>query len=289
MDMQIFVISIDYIKRIKMIIYKTINLINNKIYVGQDTRNNPKYLGSGNLLKNAIKKYGIENFKKEILEDDIDDINILNEKEIYWIKKLNSKRPNGYNLTDGGCGNLGYEWTDEQRKTLSEAMLNSDSHKQIMESVEYKQKMSNANKGHKHSKKTKILISKNRKLANTPEFIEQQRLSHLGQIPWNKGKTKYTDKRLLNASKTMVEIHKNRSVEKKKEISNKISKKIRGRQMSEEFCRNASKRMKIIVKRPNYKKNMSESLKKVWNDPSKKKEILEKRKQTKLKKLKGKL
>lgn len=272
-----------------MIIYKTINLINNKIYVGQDTRNNPKYLGSGNLLKNAIKKYGIENFKKEILEDDIDDINILNEKEIYWIKKLNSKRPNGYNLTDGGCGNLGYEWTDEQRKTLSEAMLNSDSHKQIMESVEYKQKMSNANKGHKHSKKTKILISKNRKLANTPEFIEQQRLSHLGQIPWNKGKTKYTDKRLLNASKTMVEIHKNRSVEKKKEISNKISKKIRGRQMSEEFCRNASKRMKIIVKRPNYKKNMSESLKKVWNDPSKKKEILEKRKQTKLKKLKGKL
>lgn len=40
-----------------MIIYKTTNLINNKIYIGQDKNNNPKYLGSGDLLKKAIKKY----------------------------------------------------------------------------------------------------------------------------------------------------------------------------------------------------------------------------------------
>ena len=51
-----------------MIIYKISNLINNKFYIGQDIKNNPKYFGSGKLITVAIKKYGKENFKKEILE-----------------------------------------------------------------------------------------------------------------------------------------------------------------------------------------------------------------------------
>lgn len=48
-----------------MIIYKTTNKINGKIYVGLDTKNNPKYLGSGKIIKFAIKKYGKENFEKK--------------------------------------------------------------------------------------------------------------------------------------------------------------------------------------------------------------------------------
>ena len=51
-----------------MIIYKTTNLINKKIYIGQDTKNNPNYLGSGKYFKYALKKYGKENFSKEIIE-----------------------------------------------------------------------------------------------------------------------------------------------------------------------------------------------------------------------------
>ena len=43
-----------------MIIYKTTNLINGKIYVGKDSNNNPNYLGSGQiikkLLRNTVKK-----------------------------------------------------------------------------------------------------------------------------------------------------------------------------------------------------------------------------------------
>ena len=86
-----------------IIIYKTTNILNNKIYVGQDSKNNPNYLGSGKYIWNAIKKYGIENFKKETIcecntkED-------LNKKEIHWIKTLNCMSPNGYNLTTGGEG-----------------------------------------------------------------------------------------------------------------------------------------------------------------------------------------
>lgn len=51
-----------------MIVYKTTNLINNKIYIGKDTHDNPKYLGSGIVLKRAIKKYGKLNFLKETIE-----------------------------------------------------------------------------------------------------------------------------------------------------------------------------------------------------------------------------
>ena len=85
-----------------MIIYKIINLINNKIYIGQDIKNNPKYYGSGKLIKLAIKKYGKENFIKETLEI-CNDEKQMDEREIFWIKKLNAiDRKIGYNICEGG-------------------------------------------------------------------------------------------------------------------------------------------------------------------------------------------
>ena len=93
----------------KMVIYKTTNLINNKIYIGQDSKNNPEYLGSGAIIKKAIKKYGKENFKKEII-DWADNKKDLNNKEIFWIKEYNSTNHFiGYNITEGGGGCLGYK------------------------------------------------------------------------------------------------------------------------------------------------------------------------------------
>jgi group I intron endonuclease len=85
-----------------MVIYKTTNLINGKFYVGKDVRNLNCYLGSGKLLKSAIKKYGKNNFVKEILEI-CDNLTDLEEREKFWIKELDSIN-NGYNLTEGGTG-----------------------------------------------------------------------------------------------------------------------------------------------------------------------------------------
>jgi len=83
------------------VIYKTINLVNNKIYVGRDKHNNPNYIGSGVLLHLAIKKYGKENFQKEILEECENDI--LDDREKFWIKELRSQDPLiGYNIANGG-------------------------------------------------------------------------------------------------------------------------------------------------------------------------------------------
>lgn len=86
-----------------MIIYKTTNLINKKIYVGQDSKNDPDYLGSGKAIKRAIKKYSKTNFIKEIIEN-CNDKDELNEREIYWINELNStNRKIGYNISKGGA------------------------------------------------------------------------------------------------------------------------------------------------------------------------------------------
>ena len=87
-----------------MIIYKTTNLVNGKIYIGQDKYNNPMYLGSGKILHLAFQKYGIENFNKEILEE-CESVQELNEREKHWISFYNSTdRKIGYNIALGGNG-----------------------------------------------------------------------------------------------------------------------------------------------------------------------------------------
>jgi group I intron endonuclease len=65
---------------------------------------NSLYLGSGKLINLSIKKYGIENFYREILEY-CESKEHQNEREIFWINKLDSKNPIvGYNILDGGEG-----------------------------------------------------------------------------------------------------------------------------------------------------------------------------------------
>ena len=87
-----------------MEIYKITNTLNGKIYIGKDTTSDPKYYGSGLLIRRSINKYGIDNFTKEII-DITEDYNELSNKEIYWIKHFNSTNPEiGYNISEGGDG-----------------------------------------------------------------------------------------------------------------------------------------------------------------------------------------
>ena len=89
-------------------IYKITNKVNGKSYIGQ-TRYTIEFRWRQHLHKkdntyfhNAIKKYGVDNFIVEKLEEcNIED---LNEREIYYIAKYNTFK-DGYNLTIGGDGN----------------------------------------------------------------------------------------------------------------------------------------------------------------------------------------
>jgi len=92
------------------VVYKITNKLNGKMYVGQTTRSIEERFGEHArhkkfLVDKAICKYGRENFLIEVIEE-CDTREQLNEREIFWIATLNCKVPNGYNMTDGGEGNL---------------------------------------------------------------------------------------------------------------------------------------------------------------------------------------
>ena len=92
-----------------MYIYSITNKIDNKTYIGKCERPIDKsktYFGSGKYIKRAIQKHNIENFNKEIIEECIDSTE-LGKREIYWIDKLNTTVPYGYNITTGGEGGNG--------------------------------------------------------------------------------------------------------------------------------------------------------------------------------------
>lgn len=106
-------------------IYITTNNINNKKYIGQKKYVNgwEKYLGSGIVIKSAIKKYGRENFSREIIEE-CNSIEELNKREIYWINFYDAVcRSDFYNIAYGGDGgNTIAGYTYEQKKGLSQKL-----------------------------------------------------------------------------------------------------------------------------------------------------------------------
>lgn len=110
-----------------MYVYKTTNLINGKKYIGVSITktNSDNYLGSGVLLKRAIKKYGIDNFSKVILKE-FDEEQAARNYERSLIEKLNAiNDENYYNLVAGGYGGgvINHPVTNETKKKIS------DSHK----------------------------------------------------------------------------------------------------------------------------------------------------------------
>lgn len=91
-----------YIKMNSPYIYLIENILNGHKYVGKSNGKRKNYFGSGVAIKNAIEKYGKENFIKSILEEC--SLEELNDKEKEWISKLNTYKGDGYNLTPGGDG-----------------------------------------------------------------------------------------------------------------------------------------------------------------------------------------
>lgn len=111
-------------------IYKTTNLVNGKIYIGQHKSQvfDENYKGSGKLIRRAFIKYGIENFNCELL-DWCETRTDINKAEKFYIEKYNSNNLSiGYNISKGGDGGDTFSGlTDAEKKNkqqkLSETML----------------------------------------------------------------------------------------------------------------------------------------------------------------------
>lgn len=101
-------------------IYKFTNLINNKSYIGQSINVERRYKNhiyrmngqENSIFHKALKKYGVNNFAFEIIEEC--SCEELNEKECFYIKKYNTLIPNGYNVDIGGNFLHGVKLTFEQ-------------------------------------------------------------------------------------------------------------------------------------------------------------------------------
>jgi hypothetical protein len=105
----------NYFKKFNYV-YVTINLINGKRYIGDHSTDNldDGYMGSGDLICEAFKKYGKENFKKEILQEFKTKRESFAAQEKYIIE-YNTLEPNGYNLhRKGGWDPLPFEESPEK-------------------------------------------------------------------------------------------------------------------------------------------------------------------------------
>lgn len=203
------------------LIYCITNIINDKKYIGFHATNNinDSYMGSGIAINRAYEKYGIENFKKTILEN----CNELNweEREKYWIKKLGTYKK-GYNMTVGGEGSIGLKMSKESKSKISE------SHKGLKISEESKSKISQSLKGRfpwnidkKLSDETKDKISK----ANT------------GRIKSEDEKTKISERLKSNNPGT------------RKEVKEKVSISLKGKFVGENNPMSGISRSKKTLKR----------------------------------------
>ena len=114
-------------------IYKIINTVNNKIYIGKTEETIERRLYEHKLcvktgskqsrLYSAMKHYGVDKFIVEEL-DHSDSSEELCEKEKYWIKKLNSQDPKvGYNIAPGGEG--GFTWSAKGYVTMNKDNKNT--------------------------------------------------------------------------------------------------------------------------------------------------------------------
>lgn len=198
-------------------IYKITNKINGKCYVGQSIHIKKRFQEHikskfDTPLCKAFKKYGIENFDFEIIEECKKQE--LNEKEIYYIKIFHScVDEHGYNLTYGGDGNMAGV-SDITKNKLSECRKGENN-------PMFGRSLS------KESLAQRSIIYKNT-LKNMTEEQRQQWFNHISMS--QKGKI-ISDKQRQKISKSLKEFYKNHP-EKRQEIGEKS----KGRKHSKEFC-----------------------------------------------------
>ncbi len=161
----------------KGFVYKWTNNINGKWYIGSH-KGIPcdGYTAGGKLIKQAFKKYGMDNFTRYIIHEG-DDYRLV--EELSLISHDAANDPTSYNLKNDSIGahrfssevlqrmsdaQKGKVMSEETKRRISEAKKGKPAHnKGISMSEEQKILISKSNKGKKPSTETKIKMSESHK------------------------------------------------------------------------------------------------------------------------------
>ena len=158
-------------------VYITVNLLNQKFYVGVHRVTGQKYLGSGSLLKMDIKKYGPKNFQKYVLYE-YDNAYEAYEKEADIVNTDFVERCDTYNLKTGGSKYFRHSVTtklkiskntfitEDQKKILSKV------HKGKFVSKETRLKMSKSKMGVKFPESRKLSVSRRQCISIIVDGVE---------------------------------------------------------------------------------------------------------------------
>ena len=192
-------------------VYLVDNKLNGKQYVGQTTVGDRR--GHGKLIMKAYTKYGKENFTYDVICSGIENQKTLNFIEQFWIKVMDCRVPNGYNIEHGGT-TFG-KMSDETKAKIGAA------HKGKTISAESKEKMRLAKLGKKQSpehvaKTVKALKSRSPEvykrtaakttgLKRSPEFCKALGDRSRGKIVSDETKAKI---RVARAKQVITEEHK---------------------------------------------------------------------------------
>jgi group I intron endonuclease len=186
-------------------VYKTTNLIDGKVYVGQRTsKRMAGYYGSGKLVKQALAKYSKENFIVEEIDYAYSSCE-ADQKETLWIQECDCLAPKGYNICPHGGTTRGAHFSEEICRKFS-AVSSFRRLKGIPKPEEQRQKMRLASKGKPKSEEH----CQNMRKPKSEEHNRKNSESHKGQIPWNKGlktgPTNYSEEGCLRKSAVQKEM-----------------------------------------------------------------------------------
>lgn len=147
----------------KYTVYLRTNLINGKQYVGQTKKferreyewNQLSKRYANKYIADEREKYGLENFKVEILRECETQEEAWNLEQKFILER-NTKYPNGYNMGNGGKGPIGTLHTDESRKNISEGHKGQIAwNKGVKMPEEFSKKISESKKGIPNKKLSK--------------------------------------------------------------------------------------------------------------------------------------